>query len=478
QGQMLGSLRRLSARARPSGSSGERYEPPAPTDKLDPLTLTEQALAERLGQVPGDRPVWRALLTCLEGPGPVACRELAWRAGIDPDLPWAEAAVDRRRLLLAGLLDLASRIRRRQYEPAALLRPDGSWVGAAAIGLASTAAAEGLEAVSFASILALGDGAYRAAEHTAELAELRNALRNQLERALKRARRRLAARLQDQERADAAEQQRLFGELLLAHLDRVPRGAASVELPNLYDPAQRPVRIALEPTLSAADNARRYFERARRLERTRIEAERQRRAAAAEIARLEGMLAAVQDARDESDLRALAVELAQSGLLPETAAASLPATDPHPARKGRRRRRAAAARGGPLHFISRDGWSLWVGRNDRENEQLTFGLASPDDWWFHVKGESGAHVIARAPGGRGGEPPPRTVTDAAMLAAHFSRARHGRNVPVDYTERRRVRKLPGAAPGTVRYEGERTVFVTPAPDLLPERVEPDGHEPS
>src|SRR5690606_13513041 len=106
-----------------------------------------------------------------------------------------------------------------------------------------------------------------------------------------------------------------------------------------------------------------------------------------------------------------------------------------------------------------------VGRNNRENDHITFRVAQPTDWWFHIKGGTGAHVVARPPDGQTGESvPAETVEDAALLAAYFSRSRAGRNVPVDYTQRRHVRKPRGGRPGSVLYEQYRTVFVTPTPD--------------
>ena len=122
----------------------------------------------------------------------------------------------------------------------------------------------------------------------------------------------------------------------------------------------------------------------------------------------------------------------------------------------KRRVKPAAAR--PLSLTSPDGLTIIVGRNSRQNDAVTFRRANASDWWFHVRGVPGAHVIVRAGSGK---LPENTIQRAAELAAFYSPLRDDRDVPVDYTQRRRVRRIPGAAPGLVTYSHERTIRVLP-----------------
>jgi predicted ribosome quality control (RQC) complex YloA/Tae2 family protein len=132
----------------------------------------------------------------------------------------------------------------------------------------------------------------------------------------------------------------------------------------------------------------------------------------------------------------------------------------------KRKRDRKGSRSEPLSFSSPDGLTILVGRNSRQNDHLTFGQATSADWWFHARGVPGSHVIVR---GAGQELPRATVRRAAELAAYFSRARWDASVVVDYTQRRHVRRIPGAAPGLVNYSEERTIRVTP---LGPESAGP------
>ncbi|MBX6351636.1 MAG: DUF814 domain-containing protein, partial [Clostridia bacterium] len=144
---------------------------------------------------------------------------------------------------------------------------------------------------------------------------------------------------------------------------------------------------------------------------------------------------------------------------------------------GKGRGARGKARGGdPRRYRSADGWTLLVGRNSRQNEWLSLRYGRPDDWWFHVKDAAGTHVLARVPDGwPAGEPPPEaTLRQAALLAAYFSEARSGSNVPVDYTRCRYVRRLRGAGRGRVSYDHHRTTSVTPRAEDLPPAADAAG----
>jgi predicted ribosome quality control (RQC) complex YloA/Tae2 family protein len=199
--------------------------------------------------------------------------------------------------------------------------------------------------------------------------------------------------------------------------------------------------IPLDPAKSAVENAQVYFSRYRKAQR----------AAANGPARLEEVTLSLQDLEQiETDLDLAAnrpeIEAVRAVLVEEG----------HLRRKGGKRAKVPASR--PLSLTSPDGLTILVGRNSRQNDEVTFQRARADDWWFHARGVPGAHVIVRA---SGQSLPPDTIQYAAELAAYYSRSRGEANVAVDYTRRRRVRRIRGAAPGLVSYAGEQTVRVTP-----------------
>ncbi len=296
--------------------------------------------------------------------------------------------------------------------------------------------------------------------------------RRLIAQALARAVGRAAGTLEKQ-RADLVgardhERWRLFGELLMANLHRFPRagpsaggaGLSQVEVTNYHDPELPPVTIPLDPSLSPADNAARYFERYRKARRTVEAVGRRMNETRAELEYLRGVEAALALAEDPSDLADVAAELREQGIpVPR-----LPWEPPAPPR--RPGARAAPEHPSCLRYVGPGGYEILVGKNNRQNEVLTLRVAGPDDWWLHARDYPGAHVICR-PDPRGGSDPRQeeaAIVAAARLAAACSAARQSSRVAVDATRRRHVRKPRGSRPGFVVYDHHRTLTVEPLRD--------------
>ncbi|MCG0238306.1 MAG: NFACT family protein [Firmicutes bacterium] len=447
---------------------GLPYVPPPPTGKLDPGAVTGADLGQWLARAGAEamgRPAWQLVLDAVDGLGPLVAREIAHRAGVGGvagDLGPAE--LDR---LAQACRELYALVDSGSFAPTLLLDESGEPKDFAVVEPRHWAGAT----LPVESVSALLDRFYAAQEERQRTTALRAELRRVLAQELGRVRRKLQAQLEDLRRAEEAEPLRQKGELLMAYLWQVPRGADRVELPNFYDPEQRPVVIELDPALSPAENAQAYFRRYQKarsgLQAIREQVERSQ----AELRYLEQVEATLAAAASLPELEEIRAELAAEGYLDEGKG---------PAREKRGRaggepgaagnRVGEGARGSgqpsrPLVVRSSDGLEIWVGRNNRQNETLTFKLAAPTDLWLHAKEIPGAHVILRLPPGV--EPPEASLREAALLAAYFSKARLSANVPVDYTLRRHVRKPPGARPGMVIYDHHRTLHVTPDPEREP-----------
>lgn len=243
------------------------------------------------------------------------------------------------------------------------------------------------------------------------------------------------------------EQDRRFGELITANLHAIPRGASAVTVEDYYrDPPER-VTIPLESRFSASDNAQRYFKRYRK---ARVAAELAKSSVVEledELLYIEGQLDNLRKCTEESEVQELRDELIELGLLRKTHA-----------RKKAKQKQAPSE---PMRFRSSDGIDILVGKNNAQNEWLTLRAASSEDTWLHTQRIPGSHVIVRASG-----VPERTLKEAATLAAYFSRARCGAQVPVDYTLRKNIRKPAASRPGYVIYTTHRTLYVTPDESIL------------
>jgi predicted ribosome quality control (RQC) complex YloA/Tae2 family protein len=225
------------------------------------------------------------------------------------------------------------------------------------------------------------------------------------------------------------------GELLLAYQGQVKRGAHEVTVP---DHTGEPCTLTLNPTLTPVENAQAYLRRYRKASRAAEEVENRVAALTPDLAYIEQLTADLALAETRPEIEAVRDALTDAGWASKM-----------------RRPSSSGQTEGPRRFEI-DGFTIYVGRNARQNENLTFKRARPDDVWLHVRGRPGAHVIVKS----GGRDVPETVIQrAAELAAYYSPARGEAQVGVDVTERRFVRRVRGGHPGLVTYKNERTVWV-------------------
>lgn len=431
-GTILGAIKIVPpsrSRARPV-LPGKPYEP-APTGRRDPRPVTREEFLALAGEAPV-APEWFS--RTFNGFGPFAAAEVLARAASPaPAEVWA------------AFEPLVTAVREERFAPVLFRdergQPAGFWAfRSAQVGGERQEPAGGMSAAV--------DTVYGWREE----AGAREALRKQVEGSLRRALGALQRQREEAERhlenLDGAEQWRIRGELLAGAGGRVPRGASQVELPNYYDPEQAPLRIELDPALTPAENVEQYFRRYRRAVGAAERAIERLPEVEAEVARLEALLRAAE-AADDAALAALDERLRAGGLYRER---QVPRDAPgSPTRElppGIRIRR--------YHL---EGWEVLWGENATSNDYLTTRVARPDDLWLHARAVTGAHVVVR--GERRGVPVPRPVLEAAArTAAAHSDARHSSVVPVDYTQRRYVRKPRGSAPGLVTYQNEKTVHVS------------------
>lgn len=282
------------------------------------------------------------------------------------------------------------------------------------------------------------------------------ALRQKLDTALRRRERQILLRIEKQERelaaAQRADEWRSQGELLLAHLSTVPKGAREVWLPSFEDPEQC-IRIELDPARSPSANAQILLTRYRKAKRTQTEVLPRLSEGMEQVRYLEEARLALEQAETLSELEDLEAMLATETRTGE----------PAPSRSPKRQSPSGRHPTPPLHFALDDGWSLFVGRNAHSNDDLTLHFSRPDDWWLHARQMPGSHVLLRAPrpNPTADCPPEAILVTAAGCAAYFSAGRSAPHVPVDFTRCRNVRKARQAPAGFVTYTGEHTLWVEP-----------------
>lgn len=474
-GVILGSLRQVGPEVNRYRviAPHERYKYPPPQHRLlngqslprlNPEALTGADVrlgAEGGSKKPGaEMRVWQVLMEQVMGFSQLLAREVVYRAlgesdaPATPDAPWERVAEEAR--------GLAALMETRRWQPTLVENPETHVPAAFAVyGLRQYT---GLPTRSFAGVNDLLDTYYRGAEWRDALqsakADMVRALQTHRERCLRKAellKRDLAA-------AQAGERLRLEGEVLLAFGQEVTPGQTSLVIDDPFDTSDTPgkMTITLDPQASAVENANQRFARYRKLRRAGQQIPEQIERNRLELAQLEQFTTDLLLAETPAEVAQVRAEVAAAGYVrgkQERQAAQQKGSKGKAGKgaknqKGGRQENAGAA----LRRESVDGFLLLIGKNSRQNEDVTFRQAGGNDIWLHARGVPGAHVIIKS-GGR--EVPRRTLEEAARLAAYYSQGRGNSSVPVDYTQQRYVRHMKGGGPGMVIYERERTLSVSP-----------------
>lgn len=416
-GIVLDALKRISAdinRARVT-LPHHPYVPPPPQAKLAPSVLTVADLMRLLATNPR-APLRQTLVNSIAGVSPLLAREIAFRVMSDcdalGDATHARAILDTLRALTHAPWQPC--VAYEDNEPAAF---------------APYLITQSPNQQTFDSISAAIETFYGTPEAYAALKEQWRAQLIEARERLIRKRESLTAALP---RAKDVERLRLCGEMILAHAHKIERGQERLEIRDWG------LEIALKPNLTAVENAQEFFKEYRRQKDALARVPALLASTNLEIEYAEQMLNDLELAETRAEIDAVIVAAREAGLFPPA------------------KRRIKIPPSAPREFVSRDGFTILVGKNARQNDELTFRRARPDDLWLHARGVAGAHVIiVRA----GREIPESTIQEAAALAARYSAAREDAHVDVLVARRREVQRVRGGKPGMVTVRASRTVHV-------------------
>lgn len=413
--------------------------PPAAAGRLDLSAVEPADFLAAMEQGP-DYPLSKALLNTAHGLSPLICREVSHLAARGRDPLVSDWTKEERERLLFYLGRVKAAVETGENrKPYLLLRADGSpldfsFMAVTQYGLEAL----GREMDSFSSLLdafyAQRDAGERMKQRAHDILRILTNLSDRTARKLDRQREELT-------RSGDRETLRIYGDLINANLYAIPRGAASAELIDYFDPVCGLKTVPLDPALTAAQNAQKYYKDYRKAQKAEQILQQQIAQGEEELQYFDTVFDALSRASTWRELGELREELAAGGYL-----------------RLQRGRQKPPAPLGPLRFLSDDGFSILVGRNNVQNDRLTLRTARGGDVWFHTKNIPGSHVLVVT---EGQTPPPRTLEQAAVLAALHSKAAGSAQVPVDYTEARHVRKPAGAKPGMVIYDSNHTAYVRP-----------------
>ncbi len=415
------------------------YHLPPAQEKHDPTAADEQLLAQLLPPASRHQTADEWLLQTFSGLPPILCRELVHRfcGTTDPDLGAWDATM--RSAFCAHLSDAFAKIAEGQFTPQLLVR-DGRPTDYTYLEIRQYG--QLMECRACSSFSALLDEFYAARDHADRMKQKSQTIVKTVTSLRERTARKLANQRKELAATKDRERLRQLGDIVTANLHRITRGQLRLTAEDFYDPEMREIEIPLSPTISPQQNAAKFYKdytRAKNAEKYLTE---QITRGETELDYLSSVLDALGRAESDRDLAEIRQELISGGYL----------------RDQSRKKGMKLPPSKPMEFRSSEGFLILVGRNNRQNDTLTLKTAQRSDIWLHTQKIHGSHVIIVCEGRTPGD---RTVTEAAMLAAWFSQARDGQNVPVDYTPVRFVKKPAGAKPGMVVYTTCSTAYVTP-----------------
>lgn len=419
---------------------GRTYFIPNTLEKFDPLTVDRDTFLERVLTKP--MPPAKAIYTSLTGFSPVMANELLYRASLS-EVTSTDALTEMERLhLYRNFETLREELLSHSFVPT-MIRRGQEPVEFAAFSLTSYERDESCQSIVYDSMSRLLYDYYAQKELYSRIHQKSFELRRVTNTALERCRKKYDLQEKQLRDTEKRDKYKVYGDLLTTYGYSLTGGEKSFTCENYY--TGKEVTIPLDETKSAMDNAKRYFEKYAKLKRTfealtvQIEETRQ------EIEHLESVSNALDIARQEEDLSLIRRELSECGYVKKHAEA-------------KSSRGKVKTKSKPFHYISSDGFHMYVGRNNYQNDELTFHFANGGDWWFHAKGTAGSHVIVKT---EGKELPDRTFEEAAALAAWYSKAKDQAKAEIDYIERKHIKKPNGSKPGFVVYYTNYSMTIVP-----------------
>ena len=418
---------------------GLYYHLPPTQGKRSPWDASEEELRALLCAQKTQKMADSFLLETFGGLSPLLCRELAYAVFGQVDLDLSQLTDAQREDAAGKLFAALDRLHTGKRTPVILVRDERPWDFTCVPIRQYEDLITQEPQPSFSALL---DTFYAKRDSLERMRQKTQALRKTLTNLHNRTARKLANQQKELEATFDREHLRRLGDIVTANLHVISRGQARLTAVDFYDPEMKEIDIPLNPAISPQQNAAKFYkdyQKAKTAEKVLTE---QIAKGEAELSYLASVLDELSRVESERDMQDIRQELTEGGYLRETG----------------QKKKMKLPVSKPMVFRSSDGFEILVGRNNRQNDLLTCKLAQKQDIWLHTQKIHGSHVIiACAPE----TPPDRTVTEAMQLAAYFSQAREGQNVPVDYTRVKNVKKPAGAKPGMVIYDHYSTAVVTP-----------------
>ena len=426
--------------------TGRPYFIAKTTEKLDPTVCTEEKFVASLFSK--NQPLSKALYMSFNGISPVMANELAFRAGLDGDVPPGMQPQFGLKKLAGIFIDMMNDVKTGRFEICEVFK-DGVPFEYSAFRLTSFENIEGFMLKTVDSPSALLESFFMEKNLSERIRQRSSALRHSVSTIRERIVKKYELQLEQLRDTEKRDKMKLYGELLCAYAHELRVPGKSVTVTD-YNTGEE-VTIPVDEDLSAIDNSKLYFEKYRKMKRTHDVLTGYIEKTKEDLDHIGSVALELDLATCEDDLILIRRELEETGYVKPSRTAP----------QGKKRPKKESSE--PIRYVTDDGFSIYVGRNNFQNDELTFKFASGNDWWFHLKGAPGSHVILKT---EGREASDSAMETAAAVAAWYSSGRENAKAEVDYLERKNVRKPGGARPGFVVYYTNYSMVVKPSLDAV------------
>lgn len=422
------------------------YELPPSQDKINPIKgISIKSFINTLREFDG--PIYKGIYSKFLGISPSISKEICHRSSLDINDNAQYKTRDELSILYRVFSDLFTKIKNNEYEPCIVIDENiDKVIDFSCINLSFL---DGNKFIKYDSISKIIEDYYKTKDFKDRIhqktSDLRKSISIKLDR-LYHKQKKIEKELKD---ADNADEFKVKGELLTSYIYMIEKGMESIEVANFYDENYSNIIISLNKNLTPSENAQKYFKKYSKLKTAKIELTSQITICNEEIEYLENIMLGIENCENLEELDDIKDELIRLGYAKA------------PYRYKAKKELDVTTK--PNEFISSDGFTILVGKNNKQNDYLTLRIADPEDIWMHTKNIPGSHVIIKCAGKK---VPDETLLEGAMLAAFYSKARMSSQVPVDYTLKKHVKKPSGSKPGMVIYETNSTVYVTPVEEIV------------
>lgn len=419
---------------------GERYLPPPPSKKRNPFTVTKEELSRSVGA--SDKTIIQWLLAAFVGTDELLAQKILRQAQVGTERKGVQLTQDEIERLWGAFHLTFDQLSTNNFSFGMVMGEDGAPEALTPVDLPFVPSDQRISYQNLNSAIKSFFSLKMQIENRRKVTRELSAI---LRRALKKLKDKAKKIEDDLRQAERFEEYRRFGDLLMMNKENIKKGNSSAELEDMFDPELPTVVIPLDPKLTAIGNAQRYFKRHKKAKDALTRIEKRRSETAHTIDQLEKISRQLEKPGEDSNLEEIRQNMIWMGLVRE----------PKPTARAKKEKKT------PFRtFLTEKGGEILVGRNNKENDYLTFRFARPDDLWFHAEGVAGSHVLLRRKD-RKTEPSSSDIREAAKVAAHFSKARNENKAEVIYTQAKYVRKPKRAKPGLASVEREKSIVVKP-----------------